>query len=291
MLADHPWLFTQHVLALLAIKLILLYLLCLGFGKSQATALRVAFLLSQAGEFGFVLFGAAKALQIIDDRVFLMAVSVISLSMLLTPLLVKLGNLLASRLPQNDVGVQDEFKYQADPASSPRVIISGYGRVGHTIGAILSTYGIRYIAFDANAELVASWRNDGYPVYFGNICDPHLLDVADVERAELVVITIDDAQAAVNATALIRARTPNAKIIARARDLTICDALYRAGASKALPEAVEASLRLAAETLNGLGISEQQTATTLSGARDEDYALVRSELSVLPVTRSSNKSD
>ncbi|MGB5831480.1 MAG: NAD-binding protein, partial [Thiohalocapsa sp.] len=291
-LADQPLLFTQHVLALVGIKLVLLYFLCRWFGNPRATAVRVAFLLAQAGEFGFVLFGAAKVLQIIDDRVFIMAVSVISLSMLLTPLLTKLGNRLASLLPAAGDQVHANFRYESDGQDQrPQVVIAGYGRVGHTIGAILTEHGIRYIAFDDNAALVASWRNDGYPVYYGDVCDPHLLDAADIDQARLVVLTIDNTQAAVNATVQIRARAPNATIITRARDLIACDALYRAGASKALPEAVEASLRLAAETLEGLGISEREAETTLSDARDADYALVRSKLEVIPPSGASDKPD
>jgi glutathione-regulated potassium-efflux system ancillary protein KefC len=271
-----------HLAALLLIKVALIYRLCLWFGTARAVALRVAFQLGQAGEFGFVLFGAAKALGIIDDRTFVLAVAVISLSMLATPLLTRLGNRLAGDAADD---VDEHFHYGPAPAAGnqdgPRVVIAGYGRVGHTIGTILSSHGIDYIAFDPNPALVSKWREEGYPVYYGDIGDPHLLEAARVERADLVVLTIDDPQAAVEATRLIRARSPQVSIVARARDLVACDALNRAGATRAFPEAVEASLKLAAETLNALGISEDETDHMLTDARGKDYALVRSELEVL----------
>jgi glutathione-regulated potassium-efflux system ancillary protein KefC len=94
-LVQHPFKFGLHVLAIIVIKILVLYLLCLSFGTGRRIALKVSFLLAQGGEFGFVLFGAAKALGIIDDLVFVMAAAVISLTMLLTPMLVKLGNWLA----------------------------------------------------------------------------------------------------------------------------------------------------------------------------------------------------
>jgi glutathione-regulated potassium-efflux system protein KefB len=283
-LAEAPLRFLLHLAALVTIKLTLIYLLCRWFGNDRKVAVRVAFALAQAGEFGFVLFGAAKALEIIDDRIFVMAVSVISLSMLLTPLLARLGDLLAGRLPDTGTDIHERFRYQpeAGEGPAPRAIIAGYGRVGHTIGAILTAHGIPYVAFDGNPALVARWRNDGYPVFYGDIGDPHLLDAADVDRADLVVLTIDNAQAAVNATMLVRARAPHTTIVARARDLASCDALYRAGANRALPEAVEASLRLAAETLEALGISQRVTESTLSDARGRDYALVRAQLEAIP---------
>ncbi|KAA6186272.1 portal protein [Thiohalocapsa marina] len=285
-----PLVFGLHLLALIGIKLGLLYLLCRWFGNPRSVALRVAFLLSQAGEFGFVLFGAAKALGLIDDRLFVLAVAIISLSMVLTPLLTRIGNRMAERLPDDTDRVDDRFRHVPQGGDAhPRVIIAGFGRVGHTIGAILAGHGIRYMAFDGNADLVARWRNDGYPVYYGDICDAHLMDAVRIDQVELVVLTIDNAQAAVNATGLIRAKAPRAIIVARARDLTTCDALYRAGANKAFPEAVEASLRLASETLEGLGISPREAETVLSDARGDDYALVRSELEVTPATASDTK--
>ena len=284
-LAEQPLTFAFHLGALVLIKITLIYRLCLWFRTGRAVALRVAFLLGQAGEFGFVLFGAAKVLGIIDERLFTLAVAVISLSMLVTPLLQTLGNRLAGEASAADT-VDEHFQYLPaggeDSHDGPRVVIAGYGRVGHTIGAILASHGIEYVAFDPNAQLVARWRSEGYPVFYGDICDPHLIDAAGVEHAELVVLTIDDPQAAVEATELIRARSAKVSIVARARDLVACDALYRAGASHAFPEAVEASLKLAAETLGALGISEDQTEDMLTGARGKDYALVRSQLEVAP---------
>ncbi|MCF7983433.1 MAG: cation:proton antiporter [Thiohalocapsa sp.] len=284
-LAAQPFIFALHVLALLLIKLGVVYALCRLFDSDKRTSVRVAFMLAQAGEFGFVLFGAAKALQVVDDGVFAMAVAVISLSMLLAPLMARLGAHAATRKTDPQDGVHDVFQYRPDAGDSgdeaPRVVIAGYGRVGHTIGAVLSSHGIAYVAFESDPVLVARWRNDGYPVFYGDICDPHLIDAARVERAQLVVLTIDDQRAAITATQLIRARSPDIAIVARARDLATCDALFRAGASKAFPEAVEASLRLAAETLEGLGIPQTEAEHVVSDARGADYAMVRSQFELV----------
>ncbi len=295
-LAMAPATFALHLTVLIAIKVALIFWLCRAFGTGRAVALRVAFLLGQAGEFGFVIFGAAKVLGIIDERVFAMAVALISLSMLVTPLLNKLGERLGGR-PRDDVDELFRYRPEVEPAEGvagsekgsrvgggegPRVVIAGYGRVGHTIGAILAIHGIDYVAFDPDPALVARWRNEGYPVFYGDIRDPHLLEAARIERAELVVLTIDAPQAAVEATELIRTRSARITIVARARDLVACDALYRAGANHAFPEAVEASLKLAAETLGALGISKGETEEILTGARGADYALVRSKLEELP---------
>ena len=81
-----------HVLVLLTIKAVLLFGLSCLFGLSRASALRVALLLPQGGEFGFVLFGAAVTAGLMTAYGFTCAVLLISMSMLATPLLVRVGD-------------------------------------------------------------------------------------------------------------------------------------------------------------------------------------------------------
>lgn len=276
-LLQHPLEFALHVLAVIVVKIVVLYGLCLVFGTGQATAFRVSFMLCQGGEFGFVVFGAAKASGVIDDHFFAVAVAVISLTMLLTPVLTKLGNYLGLRLTDEGEAVHGRFHFQAEGEHvGPRVVIAGYGRVGHTIGTILGHSQIPYVAFEANAALVAKWRDAGHPVFYGDITNPALFSNAVLQGVDLVVLTIDDGPMAVRAATLIRAHAPAMTIVARARDLATCDALHRAGVREAFPETLEASLRLAMESLQALGISPDDTGMLLNGVRSTDYALVRS---------------
>ena len=275
-LARHPFTFALHVLAIVSLKVVVLYGLCRVFGSGRGTAVRVSFMLAQGGEFGFVVFGAAKALGVIDDLVFVMAVAVISLTMLLTPVLVQVGNRLARQSDDRAPAVDPRSDYAvAAGESPPRVLIAGYGRVGHTVGTIMSSLGIPFVAFDADAELVAKWRAEGHPVFYGDVGNPELLANASLQQVELFVLTIDDQHTALRAATLIRAHAPATKIVARARDLSTCDALLQAGVTLAYPETLEASLRLAAESLEALGISSDETGMLLRGVRSTDYALVR----------------
>jgi len=100
---------------------------------------------------------------------------------------------------------------------------------------------------------------------------------ADDENPDLVVLTIDDRRAVLRATTLIRDLAPGTLIVARAADLATSNALLRAGADKAFREALEASLRLAAEALESLGVTTEETDMLLQGVRNADYALVRDE--------------
>ncbi len=275
-LAEEPLLFAQHVLVVVTLKILVLFALALAFGHDRRIATRIAFLLAQSGEFGFVLFGSAKALGVIDDRTFIVTISVISTSMLLTPLLMRLGDALAARIPVPQGEAPPRYQWDADHPS-PRVVVAGYGRVGHTVATLLEESGIPYIAFDTNPAHVADGQGDGRPIYYGDVSDPDLLKAIDLGRVETVVLTSNNASSVLRAVSLIRANHPKATIIARARDLAACGALTEAGANLAYPEALEASLRLGAEVLRSLGLRSQSVDTVLGSAREEDYALVRED--------------
>jgi glutathione-regulated potassium-efflux system ancillary protein KefC len=267
-----------RVMAILGIKILVLLALCLAFGLTRSVALRVTFLLAQSGEFGFVLFGSAKALGVISDITFAISVGVISVSMLLTPLLVRLGERLARRQEARERHT-GTLPHDLQPETSDvRVIIGGYGRVGHTVAVLLHGSGVPFIAFDSNPARVIQGRQDGFPVFYGDIGDPDLLVAARTERVELVIVTVDDVPTALRAVSHIRTGYPRVTVIARARDLASSGLLVNAGATLALPEALEASMRLGAAALEALGITSDDVDELLRSARKEDYALIRSAI-------------
>ena len=271
-----PLEFGMHVAVILGIKIAVVYLLCIAFGSGRGNAARTALLLSQCGEFGFVVFGAAKVLGLIDERIFGTAIAVISLTMMFTPILARLGGRLGVWLVGGSAAAYDSLGAlaQANTAGA-RAVVAGYGRVGHTVGTILGSSGIPYVAFDTDAALVDKWRAEGHPVFYGDICNPELFGSAALAAVELVVLTVDDGTAAVRAATLIRAHAPQMNIVARARDLKTSDALHQAGVRHALPETLEASLRLAAQSLEALGASTDESDMLLRGVRHTDYQLVR----------------
>jgi len=273
-LATEPLVFAQHILVIVAIKLAVLFLLGLGFGLSRAVAVRVSFFLAQSGEFGFVLFGSASALGVIDDQTFVTGLGVISVSMLLTPLLIRTGDALANRLEDRH-STREVFELDEDEATARgRVIIAGYGRVGHTIATMLRASGVRFIAFDTDPVRVARGKEDGLPVYFGDIGDPELLAAARVQEASVVVLTIDDPERALRAVSHIRSGYPQVAVVARARDLEAAGELTSAGATHAYPEAIESSLRLGGLALQTAGVSGEDVDALLRGVRNEGYAPV-----------------
>ncbi|MEJ2693837.1 MAG: NAD-binding protein, partial [Candidatus Thiodiazotropha sp.] len=222
------------------------------------------------------LFGSAMALQVIDDKTFILAIGVISVSMLITPLLVRISDLVVMRLDTGHDG--EAHRYPTDREEvGKRVVIGGYGRVGHTVAVLLHTSGVPFIVFDVRPDRVAQGKKDGFPVYFGDISQPDLLDAADVERASLVVLTIDNGPTALRAIAHIRNAYPHLQVISRARDLEACGHLVQAGAIHAFPEILESSLRLGAIALQMLDIPRDDVDLLMRGVRNDNYDLVKDD--------------
>ena len=275
-LAQQPVAFVQHTAVLIGIKLVVLFPLAIAFGYSRSNAVRMTFLLAQAGEFGFVLFGSALVLEVIDEATFVMAVGVISLSMLLTPLLVRCGNALAQQIEgqrKSTPGIDSKIFEKTQQV----VLIGGYGRVGHTIATLFEASQIPFVALDIDPERVAQGEAYGHPVLYGDISDPELLAVAHAELAILVVLTINHTPTALQTVSHLRNIYPRVPIIARARDLEACGQLLDAGATQAFPEALEASLRLGAKALEMVGAPADNAELLLQGIRDEGYELIREE--------------
>ncbi len=274
-LLAQPLEFARHVTVIVLIKLVVVFALGLVFGFPRQVATRMAFLLAQGGEFGFVLLGAAKAAGILDDATFVVAIGLISITMLFTPLMVRLGDWVASRFEPRaaEDGVPRFTAEGTDTA--PKVIIGGYGRVGHVVATLLHSSGIPFIVFDRDPERVRKGNQDGYRVYYGDIGDPELLAAAHVERAALVVITVDHGPTALRAVSHLRNGYPNVPVLVRARDLEASGHLLQAGATEVFPEAIESSLALAAHTLQIVGTPPDNVDQLMSDVRHRNYALVR----------------
>ncbi len=273
-IAASPFLFIQHAVIVTLIKIAIVFVLCLLFGMGRNLAISVSFLLAQGGEFGFVLLSSARALAVIDNSTFVIGVGVISVGMLFTPLMAKLGYYLAERFPLKKVTEEAIPFLDKAEGTKGRIILGGYGRVGHVVAVLLHGSQVPFIAFDNDPVRVAKGKEDGFPVYYGDIADPNLLAAAHTEQASLVVLTTGQEHTTLEAVSHVRNNYPGIPVIARARDLETSGRLLQAGATLAQPETLESSLRLAADTLRMVGVPVDNIDLLLSGVRRCDYESV-----------------
>lgn len=263
------------VLALLAIKAVLLLPLCRLFGLDRPQSLRVALYLAQAGEFGFVLFGQALSVGLLDPQQHALLVVIASLSMVLTPLLFLMATRMAARMPRGSLPAEACAETASEHPAAGRVLIAGFGRFGYRVATILEASGIPYVAVDHDAQRVLGARTEGLPVFYADATRPTVLESLGACEARLVVVTLDEALAAERMVNNLRRHCPGLPIFARSRTGEDSLVLQSLGVEMAVPEALESSLQLAGTVLRRLGIEETRIGSLLDSFREEDYERLR----------------
>lgn len=257
-------------LLLLASKTLIVAATVRRMGVEPQVAWRTGLLLSVGGEFGLALVAIALDARVFDEQLGQIAITSVLISMVLGALLIRFNGAIAARLAA-DSGSDAPPPAGLPDSATPQVIIGGYGRVGHTVAVLLEASGVPYIALDTDPKRLAQGRADGHAVAYGDISDPELLAAIHVERAALLVITVDRPEAALKAIDYLRRACPQVPVIARARDLESSSRLLQAGAVHAYPETIEASLRLGAAALHLLNKPTPEIDEVLQGVRDMGY--------------------
>ena len=158
------------------------------------------------------------------------------------------------------------------------VVIGGYGRVGQTIAKLLEAENIPFVALDTNGDLVTELRKTGHKVFFGDASREEFLERAGAARAQAFVVTVNHARAAERMVAAARKMRPDAPTLARAINPDHAIRLLKLGAVGVIPEAVEASLQLAARLLEALGLPDDAVEHRIEQTRDQELGRLRAEV-------------
>ncbi len=256
-------------LLLMLVKGSIICMLVRRSGVGHDIAIQTGVLLSQSGEFGFVMFGFASEAGILDAQTGQILTLVIALSMVITPFVVKLSNTLLLKFYTPEITEDHSGEFIED--SKGHVILAGFGRVGARIGAILNAADVNYIAIDLNQKRIKSARAQGFPVFFGDACNVKVLRSAGAERAKMIVIALDNPKNIDRMIPLIRQHYPNMPIHTRAIDRQHCADLISQGVSSTVSETLEISLRLTEEVLLGSGINNEAIENVIKAFKDEYY--------------------
>jgi monovalent cation:proton antiporter-2 (CPA2) family protein len=265
-------------ICLMVIKGSVVYALARAGGARHDVAVQSGALLSQSGEFGFVLFGVAGTLGLLELQLSQILTLIIALTMVLTPFVVKGANILLLKyyVPKpSDDGEYPEFMDD----SQAYVILAGFGRVGARIGALLGEAGVSYIALDMKQDRVKVARAQGFPVFFGDASQVKVLQAAGAERAKMLVIALEEPEKVDRLVFLTRQAYPNMIIHARARDRQHCADLISQGATTTVSETLEISLRLTEEALLGSGVDRSEVTRVINEFRDDYYLDVVKKMS------------
>lgn len=263
------------VIALIAIKFIILWPLSRSFGIKGKNSISIALLLAQGGEFALVLFALAKGTGLLDDILFQQLLIIVLLSMLATPALEKLAYQLFSTSEKNLTSIDKTS--QIDSKTS-HIILVGFGRMGHRIGSIMESMNIPYVAIDNNVSIVDRERAEGKSVYFGDAQRPEVLRASGITDALLVIVSIDDFEATEQVVSSLHSAFPDIPVFARGHDLNKCRELIKLGAHSTVSETLEASAELARVALLHIGAENSEVEVALDLFRKDYYERINKDM-------------
>ncbi|WP_108700541.1 glutathione-regulated potassium-efflux system protein KefB [Phytobacter sp. SCO41] len=243
------------VAVLVAVKTGVLYSLARIYGLRSSERMQFAGVLSQGGEFAFVLFSSASSQRLFhNDQMALLLVTV-TLSMMTTPALMKLIDKLLSRR-FNQPEDEDEMPWVDD--DKPQVIVVGFGRFGQVIGRLLMANKMRITVLERDISAVNLMRKYGYKVYYGDATQLELLRSAGAEEAQSIVITCNDPEDTMKLVELCQQHFPQLKIMARARGRVEAHELLQVGVTQFSRETFSSALELGRKTLISVGMHPHQ---------------------------------
>jgi CPA2 family monovalent cation:H+ antiporter-2 len=267
-LVTQPGLILGGLAALLVTKFLIAYLACRLFAGDRLVSLETASLLAPAGEFAFVVVAAAGAAGVLDAGTSGNIAAIAGLSMLLIPVLGRLGGLAVSRLESDEPATHLDTDFSG---LKGHVIIAGFGRVGQTVARILHEEDTEIVALERSAVHLEKARQQGWQVFLGDAARPEILQSAGADGARLFVVTVDDVAAAEAMVASFHKLHPDVPIVVRARDHEHATRLRRAGASQVIPDAIESGLQMAGRALAEFGYDEETVRNRLAAERTEEY--------------------
>jgi monovalent cation:proton antiporter-2 (CPA2) family protein len=265
-IAERPLFVFGMAAGLIAVKTAVIFAVCLMFRMDWRPALGMGLLLSQGGEFGFVLFIAARDALLITGEAASLFSAVVTVSMATTPFLMMATKRFRSQQPK------PAGSREAPAEQVANALVVGYGRFGQTVAQTLVAGGIPVTLVDTDVEMIDVAEQFGAKVYFGDGTRIDLLRQAGASEAELILFCIDGDQIEPEFVHSVHRAFPQAAIYVRGFDRRSVMKLSDSPAEYVVREVLESALRMARMALGKLGLSEEaiERAETLYRATDKE---------------------
>lgn len=246
-IAARPLFVISMAAALIVAKTAILFLIGIVFRMNWRSALALGLLLSQGGEFGFVLFAQASDSGLVDAETASLFGAIVTLSMVTTPFLM----MVTSRIRRQPVPMQVRDGPRADGAGA---LVVGYGRFGQTVTQMLMAGGVSVTTIDVDIEMIDTASSFGAKVYFGDGTRIDLLRQAGAADAQLIMFCQDGNALTADLLDAVHAAFPQAAIYVRAFDRRSVIQLRGSPAALVVRELMESAIVLARAGLDGLGL-------------------------------------
>ena len=260
------------MISFMLIKIIVIKILAVRAGEASKDAWAAGFMLSQMGEFGFVLIALAGQVELlpVDVASLLLGAGVISMG--ITPYMVNNARQWGVWL-SNDKQVDTDILQQLPDNKNLKdhVIICGFGRVGQTVSRFLKQESIDFVAIDIDPLRTSKARDAGENILFGSSRQAELLHAAHLSSAKLVVIAFGEDKQSIEVIKKVRSLSADVPILVRTRNDDQLDCLQEAGANQVVPESLEGSLMLVSQVLSLSGIPISRIIRRVQKERKNHY--------------------
>jgi len=263
-LVVQPWALLAIVAGLLLVKATVLYGLGRWWGLANASARRLGIILSQGGEFAFVLFSVGMFEGVIGRDTASLLTLAVTLSMAATPLLLLIDDVVARALTPAPPD------YEIPPEGEQHVIIAGFGRFGQIVARVLRARHIPFTALDASIAQVDFVKRFGAEIYYGDAGRIDILRAAGARKAQAFVLAIDNVDASVRVAEVVRENFPDLPIYARARDRIHVHRLLDLGVTIIERETFLSALELTKQLLRGLGLKPDEVTRLITTFKRHD---------------------
>jgi glutathione-regulated potassium-efflux system protein KefB len=262
--AAEPLQLIAIVAGLVAIKTVILYGLGRSWGLKSEPARRLGLVISQGGEFAFVLFAAGVSEHVIGQHMANLLTLAVTLSMAATPLLLLIDETIFRPVEP------EKPDYETPAGGDQHVIVAGFGRFGQIVARVLRARRIPFTALDSSVEQVDFVRRFGAQIYYGDAGRLDILRAARADKALAFVLAIDNVDASLRVAEMVRQHFPDLPIYARARDRIHVHKLLDLGVTIIERETFLSALELTRRLLRGLGLSEAEAKRLLATFKRQD---------------------
>ena len=266
-IAERPLFVAGVALALIAIKALVIFGIARVFGMAWRPALGLGLLLSQGGEFGFVLFAQAQEALLVSPEAASLFGAVVTLSMATTPFLMSATRKLREEADQGPGGERE-----GPSQDGANALVVGYGRFGQTVAQLLMASDVPVTLIDSDIEMIDVAGSFGAKVYFGDGTRLDLLRQAGAAEAEMILFCLDGDQLTADFLEGVHEAFPQAALYVRAFDRRAVIALGQAPVRKVVREVLESAVVMARRALSdsGLALEQIDRAEAMYRARDRE---------------------
>ena len=239
------------VALIMAIKAAVLFITGKLFGIKHDQNMLFAIILSQVGEFAFIIFSFSNRLGIFDNRTNELLMAVTAVSMSITPILL----LMYERILVPYFGVKEQVEERETDIIDRQhdIIIAGFGHFGSTIGRFLRANHIEATILDNDSDRVEMLRKMGFNVYYGDATRISLLKAAGAEKARILIAAIDHPETNLKLIKKIKKHFPDLHVMARARNRFDAYDLIDENVKGIYRETLYTSVHMAIDVLKQLG--------------------------------------